>query len=83
MKIEPVNVHKTLSKYMLADGFDIVYDMEKSKGCRIYDSKKNKYLLDCFSFFASVPIGCNHPKLNTPEFIKKIGTVALTKPSMS
>jgi L-lysine 6-transaminase len=68
---------------MLADGFDIVYDMEKSKGCRIYDSKKNKYLLDCFSFFASVPIGCNHPKINNPEFIKKIGTVALTKPSNS
>jgi L-lysine 6-transaminase len=83
MKIEPTNVHKTLSKYMLVDGFDIVFDMQKSKGCRIYDSKKKKYLLDLFSFFASVPVGCNHPKMIDPEFIKKIGRVALTKPSNS
>jgi L-lysine 6-transaminase len=83
MKIEPANVHKTLSKYMLVDGFDIVFDMQKSNGCRIYDSKNKKYLLDCFSFFASVPIGCNHPKMNNPEFIKEIGKVALTKPSNS
>jgi len=83
MKIEPENVHKTLSKYMLVDGFDFVFDIRKSKGCRIYDSRHKKYLLDCFSFFASVPIGCNHPKLNNPEFIKKIGEVALNKPSNS
>jgi L-lysine 6-transaminase len=83
MKIEPENVHKTLSKYMLVDGFDFVFDVRKSKGCRIYDSRHKKYLLDCFSFFASVPIGCNHPKMNNPEFIKKIGEVALNKPSNS
>jgi len=83
MKIEPENVLRTLSRYMLVDGFDIVFDMQKSKGCKIYDSKSKKFLLDCFSFFASVPIGCNHPKMNNPEFIKKIGKVALTKPSNS
>ena len=83
MKIEPRNVHETLAKYIIADGFDLVFDMKKSKGCRVYDSKSGKYLLDCFSFFASAPLGSNHPKLTTPEFIKKIGEVAVHKPTNS
>jgi len=40
-------------------------------------------MLDCFSFFASAPLGCNHPKLTTPEFIKKIGELAVNKPTNS
>lgn len=40
-------------------------------------------MLDCFSFFATAPVGCNHPKLTTPEFIKKMGEVAVNKPTNS
>ncbi len=83
MSIKPTEVHKTLSKHMLADGFDLVLDLKKSKGCRIYNSRAGKYMLDCFSFFASAPIGCNHPKLTTPEFIKKMGELAVNKPTNS
>jgi len=83
MTIEPTNVHKTLAKYILADGFDLVLDLKKSKGCQIYDSRTGRYMIDCFSFFASAPLGCNHPKLTTPEFIKKIGEVAVNKPTNS
>ena len=83
MTISPQNVHETLSKHMLVDGFDFVLDLKKSKGCQIYDSKTGKYFLDCFSFFASAPLGCNHPKLSNPEFIKKIGKVAVNKPTNS
>jgi len=83
MSIKPTEVHKTLSKHMLADGFDLVLDLKKSKGCRIYNSRAGKYMLDCFSFFASAPLGCNHPKLTTPEFIKKIGELAVNKPTNS
>ena len=71
MLIKPDDVHKTLTKYMLIDGLDLVLDLKKSKGCRIYNSRSEQYMLDCFSFFASAPLGCNHPKLTTPEFIKK------------
>ncbi|RLI64522.1 MAG: L-lysine 6-transaminase, partial [Candidatus Asgardarchaeum californiense] len=66
MALNPTEVHKTIGKYMIVDGFDFVYDIKKSKGTRIYDSKNNKYLLDCFSFFATSPLGCNHPKLSNP-----------------
>ena len=83
MPIKPTEVHKTLSKHMLADGFDLVLDLKKSKGCRIYNSRAGKYMLDCFSFFASAPLGCNHPKLTTPEFIKKMGELAVNKPTNS
>ena len=83
MSISTEKVHETLKKYMLVDGFDIVLDIRKSKGCQIYDSKNNRYLLDCFSFFASAPIGCNHPSVYNPEFIKKIGEVAVNNPTNS
>jgi len=83
MIMTPQNVHKTLSRYMLVDGFDLVLDLQKSQGLQIYDSKTNKYLLDGFSFFASSPLGCNHPALNNAEFIKHIGTVAVNKPTNS
>ena len=83
MPIEPQKVHNLLSKYMLIDGFDLVLDLKKSKGCNVYDSRNNKYFLDCFSFFASAPLGCNHPKLITPEYIKKLGEVAVNKPTNS
>ncbi len=33
--ISPDNVHSTLAKYMLADGFSIVLDMKNSNGSRI------------------------------------------------
>jgi L-lysine 6-transaminase len=83
MVIQPKDVHKTLSKYMLIDGFNFVLDLKKSKGCRIYDSRSGKYLLDCFSNFASSPLGFNHPKLTDKEFIKKLGEVAINKPANS
>lgn len=83
MSVKPTEVHKTLGKYMLVDGFDLVLDLKKSKGCRIYDARSNKYMLDCFSFFATAPLGSNHPKLTSPDFIKKMGEVAINNPTNS
>ncbi|HAV92547.1 TPA: L-lysine 6-transaminase [candidate division WOR-3 bacterium] len=82
-KIEPNNVLSELSKFMLADGFDIVFDNDKSHGSYFYDSKNKREILDFFTFFASSPIGFNHKKLNNKEFIEKIGKIALHKPSNS
>lgn len=82
-KINPKNVLETLSKYMLVDGFDLVFDNDRSHGSYLYDSKYKKEYLDFFTFFASSPIGFNHPKMNNDEFIKKIGKIAIHKPSNS
>ena len=55
--VAPDKVHDTIGSHMLADGFDIVLDLEKSKGTRLYDSKSGKYMLDFFTCFASSPSG--------------------------
>ncbi len=83
MAVTPDTVHSTLGKYMLVDGFDLVFDMQKSSGCRIYNARTNQFMLDGFSYFASAPLGTNHPKLTTPEFIQKIGWAAVNKPTNS
>ncbi|MBI5060189.1 L-lysine 6-transaminase [candidate division KSB1 bacterium] len=75
--ITPHNVHATLGKYMLADGFELVFDLEKSQGSYFYDLRTGRKYLDFFSFFASSPVGFNHPKLTTPEMIQKLGRLAV------
>ena len=82
--VSPENVQASLSKHILADGFDLTFDMEKSKGVYIYDAKHNRTLLDFFTCFASVPLGYNHPKMvNDEEFKKNLMLAALTNPSNS
>lgn len=68
---------------MLADGYDLVIDLEKSQGSWMFDAKSGRKLLDFFSSFASMPIGYNHPRLNNPEFRDRIATAALNKPANS
>jgi len=75
--ITPQNVHETLSKYMLADGFDLVFDLANSTGSNFIDSRHNRKFLDFFSFFASSPVGFNHPRLNNKETIEKLGRIAV------
>ena len=82
--LAPENVHASLSKHLLADGFDLTFDMEKSKGVYIYDAKYNRTLLDFFTCFASIPLGYNHPKMvNDEDFKKNLMLAALTNPSNS
>jgi L-lysine 6-transaminase len=83
IKVLPSEVHNVLSRHILADGFDIVVDLQKSHGSYIYDSRSNRELLDFFTFFASGAIGLNHPKLNTPEFREKLSYTGINKPSNS
>jgi L-lysine 6-transaminase len=82
--IEPKNVRPTLQKHLLADGYEIVLDLQKSKGAYLYDSVSNSEYLDFFTFFASNPLGMNHERLaGDPDFVSKLGRVAINKPSNS
>lgn len=83
VNIAPTEVHKVLSRHMLADGFDMVIDLKKSHGAYIYDSRYGKKFLDFFSFFGSSALGMNHPKLTTPEFMEKLAYTAVNKVSNS
>lgn len=74
------NVHNRLAKHILADGYPLVMDLDKSKGSYIVDENGESYL-DMFSMFASTAIGYNHPYLmNKIEFL---GKNAVNKPAMS
>jgi len=82
--VSPQNVQASLQKHVLADGFDLTFDMEKSKGVYIYDAKYDRTLLDFFTCFASVPLGYNHPKMVNDEVFKKnLMLAALSNPSNS
>ncbi|MCJ0743041.1 L-lysine 6-transaminase [Pedobacter montanisoli] len=84
LNIEPSRVNETLKKHILADGYDITYDMEKSSGAYMYDSKGNRKLLDFFTCFASVPLGYNHPKMiNDESFKHNLLLAAIANPSNS
>ncbi len=82
--VSPQNVHASLEKHILADGFDLIFDMEKSNGVYIHDARHDRTLLDFFTCFASVPLGYNHPKMvNDEAFKKDLMMAALTNPSNS
>ncbi|MHA2255626.1 MAG: aminotransferase class III-fold pyridoxal phosphate-dependent enzyme, partial [Candidatus Heimdallarchaeaceae archaeon] len=72
-----------LSRHMLVDGYPLVLDLQKSQGCRIVDKKTGKSFLDLFSFFASSPVGMNHPEMISKDFLDKLAYVAVNKPSCS
>jgi L-lysine 6-transaminase len=72
-----------LNRHMLADGFELVVDLQNSSGSYIVDLRKNRKMLDYFTFFGSNALGMNHPKMTTPEFLAKLGRVAVNKPSNS
>jgi len=82
-KIAPNAVHDTLARHMLADGYDMVLDMDKSRGRRLHDSRTGRDYLDLFSFFATLPIGFNHPKMKDADFLAKLTRAALVNPTNS
>jgi L-lysine 6-transaminase len=81
-RIAPADVHAVLARHILADGFDLVFDFEKSHGSWIHDSRGNREILDFASFFASNPIGYNHPGMTAPDFLATLHRVAQLKPAL-
>jgi len=84
LTVAPGEVNEVLGKHILADGYDMTYDMDKSQGTYIYDAKYDRKLLDFFTCFASVPLGYNHPKMiNDEAFKKNLLAAAIANPSNS
>jgi L-lysine 6-transaminase len=76
-------VFPTLERNILVDGFHIVIDLERSHGTVMVDALTGKEYLDCYSYFASLPIGHNHPKMSDEAFRASLMTAALNKPANS
>ena len=84
MAIAPADVRSTIGRHMLADGFEQVLDTTASRGSWLVDARDGTRYLDLFTFFASNPLGMNHPALVEDEvFVAELSRVAINKPSNS
>jgi L-lysine 6-transaminase len=63
---DAVRVHAALGRHLLTDGYDLVLDMDASQGIHLRDAVTGRDYLDLFTFYASNPLGMNHPKLAGP-----------------
>jgi L-lysine 6-transaminase len=82
--VAPAEVHATIARHMLADGFEFVLDLEASRGSTLVDARDGTEYLDLFTFFASSALGMNHPSLADDEaFRAELAEVAVNKPSNS
>ncbi len=77
--IDPKNVRSTLGNYQLVDGYDLVVDLERSHGSWLVDSQGGREFLDCFTCFASMPLGYNPPGLGGDEFERELLRAAKNK----
>lgn len=72
-----------LGEHLLVDGYDLVLDLELSRGARLVDARDGEAYLDMFTFFASNALGMNHPRLHEPDAEKALLRAARHKPSNS
>ena len=76
-------VRDVIGKHMLADGFKLVLDLKNSYRSKIVDERNGDEYIDFFTFFASSPLGLNHPKLISDDVKEKLAFAAINKPSNS
>lgn len=82
--VTPDDVHDVLRRSILTDGFDLVLDVENSRGSHLVDARTGDAYLDMFTFFASSALGMNHPRLaEDTQFRAELAAAALNKPSNS
>ncbi|MFH1263055.1 MAG: L-lysine 6-transaminase [Pseudomonadota bacterium] len=81
--IEAKQVHTVLENFILADGLHPVFDPVRSHGSYLFDARDGREYLDLFSFFATQPIGFNHPKMVAAEFQELLGRVSVNRPTLS
>lgn len=79
----PAEVHDILRRHLITDGLDLVLDLEESHGPWMRCARTGRDFFDCFSYFATNPIGHNHPGVTDPAFVERLGRVAVHNPSNS
>jgi len=82
--IDPEKIHTTVGRHILADGFHVAIDLERSHGSWIVDAVHGREILDFYSYFATLPIGHNHPALTEDEeFTAALLRAAIANPATS
>ena len=83
VRIPADQVFPILEENILVDGFHVVIDLEKSHDTVIVDALEGKEYLDCYGYFATLPVGHNHPKMEDEGFRTSLMTAALANPANS
>jgi len=65
--VDPKDVIPELQRHVLTDGFKLVFDPDRSHGSFIVDAVTGREFIDLYGFYASQPIGFNHPRFRRPE----------------
>ncbi len=60
-------VLSTLEQHILVDGFKLIFDVDKSSGSYFVDASSGREFIDLYGFYASQPIGFNHPHFSRVE----------------
>ena len=81
--LSAAQVHETIARHMLADGFEFVLDLAASQGANLVDARDGTTYLDMFTFFASSALGMNHQALTSDDARREFADVAANKPSNS
>ena len=82
-RVDPYSVAPLLRKHLIGDGYDIVFDLGKSHGAWVSDARDGSEYLDFYTFFASLPLGFNHPVFNDEDAARRLFEAAVHKPANS
>ena len=79
--IAPDDVQDILAEHMLVRGMmPMVLAMDESEGVRLVDGRSGRTFIDFFGFYASSPLGMNHPKMRgDAAFMERLTDAALNK----
>jgi L-lysine 6-transaminase len=78
-RVPPEAVHDTLRRHLLAVGYPIVLDLERSRGPFAFDALSGQQYLDFSSFYGSNPLGYQHPGMLEPEIQARLARSATLK----
>ena len=68
-----------LEKHLVTDGLKLVIDTQNSRGSRIVDAVSGRSIIDLYSFFASMPVGFQHPHFRHPAVEAELLAAAKVK----
>ena len=82
-RTDPYSATNLIRRHLIGDGYEIIFDLEKSHGSWVVVALDGREYLDFYTFFASLPLGFNHPVFQGLEVSERLGQAAMHKPANS
>lgn len=78
-EVPAAEVEATLRRHVLIDGAPLVLDLEGSRGSLARDALSGREFIDFYSFFASDPLGFNHPGMLDERMRERLFRASIVK----